>query len=315
MDESKWVIIIPEKLLKAINLWPEDRNIFTTLTFLIVSLILILLEMGQILYLLKNIKDIATMAATMSTISTTFQAICKSSIIFFNHKKLHFMLRTIREDFWSSKSAQSETKEVLKNNGRVVAASMIMVLVSAYVFAVGFLSKPLREGSRELPLISWYPLDWTVTPIYEIIYFLQCVGDMYLAIIGICGHDNIFLAICLNCVAQFMILKDVVTTAGEEEPNREVYVLCIQHHTETTDIVHLISYCLGHILQLFLCCAAADELSYQSQMLANCAYGASWYRKKDLMMMLIVSQKQKKISALGIVKLNYTTFISVNHNI
>ncbi|KAF5291574.1 hypothetical protein FQR65_LT01887 [Abscondita terminalis] len=311
MAEAKWVLVIPRKLLKVVNLWPDAFDNSRKVTYFIMLMMMIFVEGGQVYFLIKNIRDITAMAATMSTISTTFQAI------------------------------------------------------SAFIFGIGIIGRPVIQGAKELPLISLFPFDCTESPVYEIIYCVQAVVDLYFAIISICGHDDLFLAICFNCLVQFRILKEVLVnvTRGNlksltdyekenvenQQDEKKNYIECVEHHvlllrvyniiekifslsnfvqllcsvtaicvssflivmTDNTQMVHLTSYCVGHILQLFLCCSAANELSYESQNLSNFAFNSDWYSKKDVIMTLMLAQKPKTLSALGIVEINYATFISV----
>ncbi|KAK4873947.1 hypothetical protein RN001_013307 [Aquatica leii] len=327
-------------------------------------MLLVLMEVGQICYFLINIKDITAMAATMSTISTTFQAIFKSSIIFFKSQKIIEILNTIEKQFWTAAEVNQQVKRKLRFNSRLVVCSMVMILLSAFTFGIGLLSKPLREGVREFPLSSLYPFDLRQSPFYEIVYAVQCFTDFYIAIICICGHDDLFLAICFHCMTQFIILKETFIKVTRRNVNlvqskrkfakdnlerRKMYLKCIEHHilllriyndierifsmsnfvqlfssgsaicvssfllamTKKAQLVSLSSYCFGHILQLFLCCSAANELSYESQNLASFAFSSNWYRNKDMVMVLMLAQKPKKLSAMGIVEINYATFISV----
>ncbi|KAF5302613.1 hypothetical protein FQA39_LY10231 [Lamprigera yunnana] len=362
MDEVKHVFIIPQKILTAINLWPESSNGFKKITFSCILLFLIALELGQVCYLIRNINDVTAIAATISTMSTTFQAICKSSVVFFNNKRLEKVIKITKKNFWNADRVGDEIKQTILFYRWVVGGNMVLVLISAFVFAIGFLSKPLREGEKELPLLSLYPFDSKQSPFYEGCYIFQVVGDMYFSIISTCGHDDLFLTLSLNCITQFMILKEEFTKVGKSkiyrlnlQNNREtfkyqhMYTECIEQHIlllriyneiekifsfsnfiqllcsvaaicvssflivleGEAQILHLSSYCLGHILQLFLCCSAASELTYHSQNLAHFEFNSSWYTNKDLATILMASQKPKRIFAMGIVEINYATFISV----
>ncbi|XP_017777263.1 PREDICTED: odorant receptor 4-like [Nicrophorus vespilloides] len=79
-------------------------------------------------------------------------------------------------------------------------------------------------------------------------------------------------------------------------------------------LYQLTSYCLGHVLQLFMICAAGNELTYQSKSMATNVYNNDWYLKtetdirKSLIMMLRRCQRGSKMTALGIFDLSYETF-------
>lgn len=111
----------------------------------------------------------------------------------------------------------TETENRLKKQTYLVVGSMCMVYTSAILFAFGFLSTPLREGSLIFPFSSWYPFNWKKLPLYEIIYVLQWFTNVYVIITAICGHDNLFLASASNCIAQYLLLKEVLKKIGTED--------------------------------------------------------------------------------------------------
>lgn len=114
----------------------------------------------------------------------------------------------------------------LKNQTNLVVGSMCMVYVSAILFAFGFLSTPLREGNLIFPLSSWYPFNWKRLPVYEIIYVLQWITNIFVIITVICGHDNVFLASASNCIAQYLLLKEAVKKIGTEDREELLKILC-----------------------------------------------------------------------------------------
>lgn len=72
------------------------------------------------------------------------------------------------------------------------------------------------------------------------------------------------------------------------------------------------------MIQLFLYCAAGNELTYQSASVGDHAFASNWcgdgkfYVRKGLILMIQRSHRENKLAALNGVVLNYETFISVS---
>lgn len=260
---SQRALIIPEIMLECVNLWPKRKNTFTKIAFFIMLILLIIIESGQLIYFVINIRNLSKMASTMSTLSTTLQAIIKMIVLRYYSDDLGIIIDGIKKDFWPSNLISDRLENELKFQTKLVISMICMICTSAFIFAFGFLSAPLRNGEITLPFESWYPFNWQVTPIYEIIYVSQWLINIYVVIVIICGHDFVFLASVSNCIAQFKLLKESLRLIGKVDERNEILnkmrkfsknngsfsrnynnvddellVLCIQHHLKLIQYVN-----------------------------------------------------------------------------
>lgn len=256
-DASKWIMVVPQIMMLATCVWPLKQNRSNSTIFFIMFSLLVFLEMGQLVYFILNFRDINKMAATLSTLSTTLQGITKFLVIFTKSKKLKALINSLSNDFWPSNLVGVQLEKSLTSISRLVFFGMASVFLTGLMFGLGVFSIPVLRGNRTLPLLSSYPFDWYKTPIFELTYTIQFFSNCYVAIISICGHDNMFFVLVRNCIAQFEILKEVLKKIGtgeerkynrligtknfgfkkeneedktKEEEEMELLIKCIEHH-------------------------------------------------------------------------------------
>ncbi|XP_044256046.1 odorant receptor 94b-like, partial [Tribolium madens] len=201
----------------------------------------------------------------------------------------------------------------LKIYNKIVIASFLTVLITGLCFAFGFLSSPLITGQRILPFETIYPFDWSKRPYYEIIYVVEWMTNIAFILVGICGHDFLFVGLCSNIVGQFTLLREFFGYLGtksaaeiikkmgldtETEPNRQLIRICITHHVQVTRISLCVgalimtfvsqkldysrfiissAYIFGHLLQLFLYATLGNEVIFYAAQLPNAVFNSHWY--------------------------------------
>lgn len=130
---------------------------------------------------------------------------------------------------------------------------MYGIYIIAVTFAVEFISLSILSKERQLPFISKFPFNWKVSPTYEILFVFQVLTNICVNITSILGHDFLFIALLLNIICQFKLLKETLRKIGDEnnimmyntildwtkdvsftDTNIDVKLLkkCIQHHTK-----------------------------------------------------------------------------------
>lgn len=176
-------------------------------------------------------------------------------ILYLKSEDLNQIIKSIRTEFWPSDSLGKDIKTQIK----LETKKLLYVCFIPYIAGIFFLSQiilgPLLEGVRVLPYNSWYPFNWSKTPIYEILYVLQGYMTIYVNLNIVCGTDSLYCFICANCTAQFRLLCGMIEEIGrgkenvysqlllkipgvtytgisneEFENERRLLVLCIQHH-------------------------------------------------------------------------------------
>lgn len=155
---------------------------------------------------------------------------------------LKLILETIWFRFWPVSVTQSKIVNKLSKYSAFLIFTEVILYVTAWLFAFGFLSNPLIKARKVLPFESIYPFDATKRPIYEILYVMQWFGNTACFIVSIIGHDYLFLGICSNIISQYVILTEVTKNLGntkrkknrffdfDDQDDEQLLEACVEHH-------------------------------------------------------------------------------------
>lgn len=86
---------------------------------------------------------------------------------------------------------------------------------------------------------------------------------------------------------------------------------------DTFTVIHILTYILVHVIEIFILLKIAEELRYQSLKVADAAFDCYWYRfpcpklRKQLIMVIQKAQNSKKFTAGGIITCDLRGLISV----
>lgn len=194
----------------------------------------------------------------------------------------------VHQDFWPSDLFGEELERKLKKIGNVAAAVMIFVYSTAALYFVGCFVFPLSKGDYNLPLNISFGFKIGYTPLFEILYFVECLINFYVIMSGVRGHDDFFIALCANCMVQFRLLKEAVSRVGsgkEKETNslldkvhtRKKYcsqkgeefkllVRCVEHHKKLLEFCDDLqtsftgSLCIQLLVSLAAICVSSFAL-------------------------------------------------------
>ncbi|KAM7361934.1 odorant receptor 83a-like [Cochliomyia hominivorax] len=103
-----------------------------------------------------------------------------------------------------------------------LALSNMFIKVYVYISIIGglfWIIVPIAHGDRSLPLACWYPFDYKKSVIYEILYFLQSVGQFQVAS-AFCGSSGFHMILSILISGQYDILfcslKNILATVAIE---------------------------------------------------------------------------------------------------
>ncbi|GJQ83667.1 hypothetical protein Trydic_g14376 [Trypoxylus dichotomus] len=131
----------------------------------------------------------------------------------------------------------------------------------------------------------------------------------------------------LKCLEQHKLLNRI---CNELEESFSIPIL-IQFFTSTTAICtacvilkiepsqffKVLLYTTAHLAQLFYYCFVGDDLSHQSEQLSTAIYECNWHVnydrdfRKSLVLMIQRSQHVQRLSAIGMINLDYSSFVEV----
>lgn len=144
--------------------------------------------------------------------------------------KLKELIFEFRYEFWPSSLINPEVDESLRKRSRLAFMGMSTLYSAGTVYVLGYMIHSLARGNMELPLLSDYGFDVTVSPVYEIVYILQVINQLFSVIYATLGHDSLLFAMCSNAIGQFILLKNRFANILKESDREMVLRQCIRHH-------------------------------------------------------------------------------------
>nr|AID61225.1 odorant receptor [Calliphora stygia] len=122
-------------------------------------------------------------------------------------------------------------------------------LYSCYLCAIFWLILPITYGDRSLPLTCWYPFDYKQPVIYEILYFLQSVGQIQVAA-SFSASSGFHMVLSILISGQYDILfcslKNILATVAINRKNMDLSMLYELQESEAEEINEY--YCSKEII-------------------------------------------------------------------
>lgn len=178
------------------------------------------------------------------------KAISKIVTIYIHGQTLKQMHQMVQNEFWPSHLFGKSFEINLKKLGNTASCVMIFIYITAVIYFVGLFTMPLSMGNYKLPLNVNFGVNFSFSPLFEILYFLQCWTNMFVVIYGIRGHDDLFVSLAINYVGQFKLLGKAVSYIGTgneykinlildeidttkhnyKQQEEKLLIRCIEHH-------------------------------------------------------------------------------------
>lgn len=143
--------------------------------------------------------------------------------------KMKQLLFVVNNEFLPSPT-DHQTGNRLRKQSMLVFISMCFVYFSALGYASACIILPLPRGRMELPFNVNYGFNVSRNPIYEILYTMQAINQLFTVLHGILGHDYLFLVLCSNVMAQFILLNTAVVNVLKHEFAKDRLRLYILQH-------------------------------------------------------------------------------------
>ncbi|KAI7815357.1 Odorant receptor Or44 [Rhyzopertha dominica] len=320
-DSSKWVIIVPKMILRCLWMWPRSQeNVFRKMFFWISLMLYIFVIAGQFLFVVNGASDVMEVVSSTIIMSANIQAMVKFMILNLNANKLRQLLFVFHHKFLPASTAGFHTERRLRRQSRLVFIAMCLSYFFSITCVVLLVVLPLTRGRMELPLTVWYGFDVSRNPEYVFVYSVQAIV-LICAVQAIIGHDNLFIALCSNAIAQFILLEKAVLKVSKDEFARDRLKTCIRHHNillrfcdgieevfsfsllvqfvistigictsavvlstrhlDFARMVNIFDFFLGSIMQLFLFCFYGSLVTHHSSSLALYIYSSGWEDLED----------------------------------
>lgn len=151
------------------------------------------------------------------------------------------MLKIIRDDFWPVNLFPDDFPKYEKTFKWITFAlighsALCIIVVQIWML---FPYVEVEEGTRQMPILCWYPIDISKSPIYEVTYALIDICGINV-MFGVVGFDMLFGCIVTHLCVQYQLLNTALSTIctkqsifgnnpSEEQSYRDL-VFCVKHH-------------------------------------------------------------------------------------
>nr|XP_029733112.1 odorant receptor 4-like [Aedes albopictus] len=144
---------------------------------------------------------------------------------------------------------------------------------------------PILQREKVLPLQCWYPIDVHRSPLYELAFLGQVLGQLQVGLVYGMTGALLMMYIFINSLSVMKLMNI-----------EEYFVLTMA--------------------ELFSFCYLGETLKNQSVKISNALLSSTWYKcgaqfRQRVMLILKASQKPLKLSALKLYHLDFETYRSV----
>lgn len=171
--------------------------------------------------------------------------------MYLNSGNIIEMFSMITNQFWPTYIAEEKLRKELNKLSKYSEPTMIFFYVLIFFCCCLLLIPPMYMGYRELPLASYYPFHWEVTPLYESMYVWQWFINLYAVCYVVGSHDFLFVILTINLITQIKLLKYVLRSIGnsnegkvnklllgcpgvtekiDHDDEEKLLIKCVQHH-------------------------------------------------------------------------------------
>ena len=242
MEYLDWKLTIRTNvsILKMMGLWPKRTEKYKFNLYLVYALIVIFLfevvhTLTQAINVFFVFNNFNALMRTTYVLLTELLGLLKIYCFTQNIQILKHLLTMLDRRLFQPRTTQ---QKVLIEMDLKLWARIYSILSVCCIGALIFWSIfPILDGSYregQLPFLAWYPFDFGVTPLHQIMYIYQIVSSSILAISNL-NIDTLLAALNLFAGAQFDILCDNLKGLSlcEEDPKCKLKLKnCIQHHRE-----------------------------------------------------------------------------------
>lgn len=160
------------------------------------------------------------------------------------------MFKITAEQFWPTNIDNKKLSKSLNALSKYAEFSMVFFYILITFCCCLLLIPPLYMNVRELPLASYFPFCWDVTPYYESLYVWQWFVSLYGVCFVVGAHDFLFVILMLNLITQLKLLKFVLRTIAntEESSMNDILLSCpgVQEKYGLKDEDKLLIKCIQH---------------------------------------------------------------------
>ncbi|KAK9686023.1 7tm Odorant receptor [Popillia japonica] len=244
-DGAKRVLLPAKIILQSMACWPDNNRLLIRITNWFCFYNLFLAEIFHTAYVVTHFHDIGDAVGAGATVTTTMEGLIRLYILIVKKSTINSILVKVWKQFWSLDIIEPVKRNKIRRQVLTGALVTWSFLFFSFTSNTQITSAPyIRE--HQLILKSVFPFNWNQTYIYEVIYIWQYYCDWFVLFI-VNAFDFFFIPLVMVCVAQFVIMQEVLRNIlteesqrhriaifgkvkGESVTNREMLLVCLEQH-------------------------------------------------------------------------------------
>ncbi|KAL7299527.1 hypothetical protein TKK_0007606 [Trichogramma kaykai] len=215
-----WALGLNRLCLRLMGVWPADTdgNDATLSRFrvpIMISVMFFNIFLPQMYALALVLNDLPLVIDNLMTSSAAFTSCFKLFFLWKSKNVMNPVVESMRQDWlltrqdWSSKIMRSAAVK-----GRIFTMSGYLIIVGCYCgfavspflgFNIRMMSNITDYGDRHMLVQSYYPYDYSKSPVFELTLGSQLVAGIFIGM-SVSVPDNYFAALVFHYSAQFKIL-------------------------------------------------------------------------------------------------------------
>nr|QBB72942.1 odorant receptor [Protaetia brevitarsis] len=269
-DSSKYVIVLSKLSLIVGNLWLKSFTKTRRIVFYIMITLSIVHHISILLYCGSYVRDVDSLSEVLPTLSLGLQVMNKISIIAGKSNQLDDLVKLILHDFWPSNVLGPKTDRRIAKATRRILTPIVLQSTFGVCYSICCVFLPIFKTQNLLLHQAWYPKGLDEHLIQKALQIMKSYTMNYLDCLTVTSFDLLYVAMCVNCSAQFRLLCGAIETLGtgkdramiwritnkptggnEKEVARELLVICLEHHQKLIKVADEMNaiFGRGHFVQ------------------------------------------------------------------
>ncbi|XP_076632184.1 uncharacterized protein LOC143347142 [Colletes latitarsis] len=253
--------------MKGIGLWSADNDVEQRQRNFALGYTIWATVFGSIIEirdLYYSREDIDTFLYVICNVLCLTLINCKFFLTLARRMEFIDLLTYVRDRFWNNSYYHQEA-EIITQCRKTSIFFVAFVTITAHGPFCCYMAAPIianigkNESDRILPFNMWVDLPITITPYFEILFFLQAIALYPLVVCYFC-FDNIICIMCMQLSGQFRILQYRLTTLYQAEEEKKDVNANISVTYRADQSYEKLKNCVRQHQMLIDCCARLENV-------------------------------------------------------
>ncbi|KAI4456977.1 odorant receptor [Holotrichia oblita] len=250
-DGAKRVLLPAKIILQSMACWPDNNKLLIKITNWFCFYNLFLAEIFHTAYVVTHFHDIGDAVGAGATVTTTMEGLIRLYILIVKKYTINSILVKVWKQFWSLDIIEPVKRNKIRRQVLTGALVTWSFLFFSFTSNTQITSAPYIRD-HQLILKSVFPFNWNQTYVYEALYIWQYYCDWFVLFI-VNAFDFFFIPLVMVCVAQFVIMQEVLRNILTEESKRHRIAIFGKEGATMSDRQMLLMCLEQHKLLIGIC--------------------------------------------------------------